>query len=203
VLDLLAAIPADYIGAALGVPIWASGWVRLARLLKVYRVYRLIWGLFSESQVSMALINLAIYFCGFVYLNHVAACFMFYIGKYQYLDHRNTRFDNRTWFTEFGTPPYHEYDSILDLPMIEQYIHSLYWAYATCGTVAYGDIIPVTITEKVYGFCVMILAKIFVAFIYAEAASVVSGFHASYTRHAQRKTTVKEWMEHSHLPTSL
>jgi hypothetical protein len=49
--------------------------------------------------------------------------------------------------------------------------------------VAYGDIIPVTPAEKIYGFFVMIIAKIFVAFIYAEAASVVSNYHSAYTAH--------------------
>ena len=85
--------------------------------------------------------------------------------------------------TEFASTAYHDYDHILDLPFIEQYIHSLHWAYATCGTVAYGDIIPVTPAEKLYGFLIMIFAKIFTAFIYAEAASVVSNYHAAYTTH--------------------
>lgn len=36
---------------------------------------------------------------------------------------------------------------------------------------------PVTPAEKIYAFIVMMIAKIFVAFIYAESASVVSGSH--------------------------
>jgi hyperpolarization activated cyclic nucleotide-gated potassium channel 2 len=79
--------------------------------------------------------------------------------------------------------------------MIEQYVHSLYWAYATCGTVAYGDIIPVTPVEKMYGFFVMILAKIFVAFIYAEAATVVANSHAAFTNYINKKALVKQWMQ--------
>jgi hypothetical protein len=84
--------------------------------------------------------------------------------------------------------------------MFDQYIHSLYWAYATCGTVAYGDIIPVTPAEKLYGFIVMIIAKIFVAFIYAEAATVVASSHAAYTAHINKKALVKQWMERTNLP---
>ena len=45
------------------------------------------------------------------------------------------------------------------------------------GTVAYGDIIPVAAAEKVYGIIAMIIAKVFTAFIYAEAANVVSSVH--------------------------
>jgi hyperpolarization activated cyclic nucleotide-gated potassium channel 2 len=79
--------------------------------------------------------------------------------------------------------------------MFDQYIHSLYWAYATCGTVAYGDIIPVTPVEKIYGFVVMIIAKIFVAFIYAEAATVVANSHADFTNYINKKALVKQWMQ--------
>ena len=67
----------------------------------------------------------------------------------------------------------------------------MYWAYATCGTVAYGDIIPVTPAEKIYAFVIMIVAKVFTAFIYAEAASVVSSYHSAYTKHTQKKKTIK------------
>ena len=48
-------------------------------------------------------------------------------------------------------------------------MHSLYWAYATCGIVAYGDIIPVTPFEKIFAILAMLAAKVFSAFIYAEA----------------------------------
>jgi hypothetical protein len=66
--------------------------------------------------------------------------------------------------------------------------------------VAYGDIIPVTPVEKIYGFLVMIIAKIFVAFIYAEAATVVASSHADYTAYINKKALVKQWMEHINLP---
>jgi hypothetical protein len=50
--------------------------------------------------------------------------------------------------------------------------------------VAYGDFIPVTPAEKCFGLVIMIIAKIFVAFIYAEAASVVSARNAAHTVYA-------------------
>ena len=50
----------------------------------------------------------------------------------------------------------------------------LYWAYATCGTVAYGDMIPVTNAEKIFDIIAMLLIKIWTAFLYAEAAKMMS-----------------------------
>ena len=58
------------------------------------------------------------------------------------------------------------------------------------GTVAYGDIIPVTIAEKTYGIIAMIIAKVYTAFIYAEAANVVSSFHSSFTEYVLKKKAV-------------
>ena len=87
--------------------------------------------------------------------------------------------------------------------MVEQYIHCLYWAYASCGTIAYGDIIPVTPAEKIYAFIVMITAKIFVAFIYAAAASLVSDYNAAHTRHMAKESMVQQWLAHGKLPGSL
>ena len=79
----------------------------------------------------------------------------------------------------------------------------MYWAYATCGTVAYGDIIPVTPVEKIYAFVIMIVAKVFTAFIYAEAASVVSSYHSAYTKHTQKKQKITKWMDHVKMDDSL
>lgn len=68
----------------------------------------------------------------------------------------------------------------------------LYFAYATCGTVAYGDLYPITPTERIYTFVIMIVAKFFTAFIYAEAAYVVTNSHAPYTEHLSHQIMVRE-----------
>jgi hypothetical protein len=54
----------------------------------------------------------------------------------------------------------------------------------------------VTPVEKIYALIIMITAKVFVAFIYAEAASVVSAYHSAYTEHTQREKVMKQWMNH-------
>ena len=151
----------------------------------------------------MVWFKLIIFFLGFIYFNHIAACLMFYIGKIQYEDYEYVRFDNRTWIKVFGEPEYHDYEPLLEMSMFDAYVNCLYWAYACWGTVAYGDIIPVTPAEKLYVFLIMIIAKIFTAFIYAEAASVVSNYHAAATEHNNRKTLVKQWMNSKNLPLSL
>lgn len=119
IIDSLAAMPIDYLAYAIGSPIWVRAWSRIFRLLKVIRIAKLLKFLSSNTKSSMMYYTLILYFIMFIYLNHFAACFMFYIGRIQYEEDPHARFDNRTWMSEFGNTPYHGYDHILDLPFIE------------------------------------------------------------------------------------
>jgi hypothetical protein len=58
--------------------------------------------------------KLLIYLICYIYLNHIAACLMFFIGKVQYEQQPHVRFDNRTWFSVFGEPSFHDYEPLLD-----------------------------------------------------------------------------------------
>ena len=78
----------------------------------------------------MVWFKLIIFFLGFIYFNHIAACLMFYIGKIQYEDYEYVRFDNRTWIKVFGEAEYHDYEPLLEMSMFDAYVNCLYWAYA-------------------------------------------------------------------------
>lgn len=81
IIDTVSAVPIDYIAYAIGSPIWARAWARCFRLLKGLRVYDILNFLSKNTKSSMTLYKLGVYFIMFIYLNHFAACFMFYIGK--------------------------------------------------------------------------------------------------------------------------
>ena len=42
------------------------------------------------------------------------------------------------------------------------------------GAVMYGDIIPFTLAEQLFTFCAMLTARIYLAFVFAEAANYLS-----------------------------
>ena len=66
---------------------------------------------------------------------------------------------------------------------IEVYGNFLYLASCTMGAVMYGDVIPMAMSEQVFTFCAMIVARMYLAFLFAEAASYLSSLHIAKSSH--------------------
>ena len=66
---------------------------------------------------------------------------------------------------------------------MEVYIPYLYLSSCTMGAVMYGDIIAFTLAEQLFTFVAMFSARIFLAFVFAEAASFLSQLHMNKSMH--------------------
>jgi hypothetical protein len=51
------------------------------------------------------------------------------------------------------------------------------------GSIAFGDVIPYAMAEQVYGVVAMFTSRIFLAFVFAEAASYQSSVHEIGSKH--------------------
>lgn len=54
------------------------------------------------------------------------------------------------------------------------------------GAVMYGDLIPLAMSEQLIDFFDMFGGKLFLSFLFAEAANYLSAVHSTQTAHANR-----------------
>ena len=62
--------------------------------------------------------------------------------------------------------------------MKRQYLASVYWAVTTMTTVGYGDIAPVTDSERIFTVFAMIVGGGFYGYVVAQATRIVMDFDA-------------------------
>ena len=69
------------------------------------------------------------------------------------------------------------------------------------GAVMYGDIIAFTLSEQAFTFVAMFSARIFLAFVFAEAASFLSQLHMNKSMHNQKLARIEQWMKLNSFPS--
>ena len=67
------------------------------------------------------------------------------------------------------------------------YVDALYWTTSTITTVGYGDIVPVTLSQKVYGIGVMMLGVGIYAYLIGNIASLISSLDPVRARYMQQR----------------
>lgn len=78
---------------------------------------------------------------------------------------------------------------------IELYIQFIYLSSCTMGAVMYGDIIPFAMSEQLFDFLAMFTCRIFLAFLFAEAASYLSSIHTSVSKHTNKVNSIIKWSD--------
>ena len=125
----------------------------------------------------------------------------FYIGRHE-VGHTR-RYDGQTLFGNTIDRDFLTLEPVTEMPIIEQYVHYVYLSACTMGAVMYGDLIPLTISEQMFTFGAMFVARIFLAFLYAEAAAYLSSVHSAYSNHVRVRTTVIKYLELHNLPIQM
>lgn len=122
-------------------------------------------------------------------------CFYYLVGRVEYK--RQPRYDGQTMFEDINNREFvNNMPLYLDQTIGERYVHLVYLSACTMGACIYGDIIPLALYEQLYTFVTMFTARIFLAFLYAEAASYLIRIHSSYSTHLKKLHNMKKWMRY-------
>lgn len=199
--DLLAVLPIDYFLLLFGVDQQTVAFVRALRLVKLYKPLDYIRTWRRHSNVKIALFTLFLMFILFVIISHVMGCMLFYVGRHEV--GQNRRYDGQTLFENTIERDFLTLKPVVEMSIIEQYVHFFYLSACTMGAVMYGDMIPLTLTEQMVDFCAMFVARIYLAFLYAEAAAYLSSVHSAYSNHVRVRSTIIKYLELHNLPIEM
>lgn len=152
-IDLVAILPLEFIVLALeGSVGQASNYVRLfrlARLLRLYRIRDCFEILSIDTRISLMTLTLVRNLVAAFFWVHVAACTMFFIAK-QSDDVENS---------------FLGYEGVHEMTPMHQYVTSLYWATVTWSTVGYGDFVAHNMAEKIWAVFYILISTIVQAWI--------------------------------------
>lgn len=218
IYDIFAAIPFDYLllpcrVAGLQVSDEAIRFLRILKFLKLKRVMETITIMKKHSSIPNSLITFTIFFILYVVLAHLMATSYIFIGKREV--GKKNRFDGQTMFSDVTSRNFITPDEAIsdkdfeylkptqEMTKLELYIQFIYLSSCTMGAVMYGDIIPYTMNEQMFDFIAMFTCRIFLAFLFAEAASFLSSIHKSASEHTKRVRRISRWSDSNHLPGNL
>ena len=196
-LDLIASFPLSW--ALSGVRINAlaneetaagtvGGLLRLLRLIRLLKLKPLL-GKIEEYLVNDTAVDcfrLARLVGLMLFTGHWLACLTFYTSLMDYDSHPD--------LCHLSTcSPF----------LSEQYVSSLYFAFATMTTVGYGDVYPSSTNERLISILSMGLATGLMGFIMGSISSLISKRKATYSDYRLKVLGLNQYMRKHNLPLDL
>jgi hyperpolarization activated cyclic nucleotide-gated potassium channel 1 len=172
ILDLISCLPLDYIFSNEPNTTILNKMLRILKVTRLYRIAKILRLLklmrffrsqfihslsqdhFFQSRVRRSFMFLVAIFL-FV---HITGCIWFYISSTDDLG-------QDSWIIKF---------SILDKPEGEVYITCIYFVFTTFTTVGYGDIVPTSISEKVFTMALLGFGVAFYSYMISAFSSSIS-----------------------------
>jgi CRP-like cAMP-binding protein len=181
--DVLSVLPLDLV--ALAAPIGTLGPAQVLSLFRINRLLRLLDATSAIARVEDCLtklvtassrthknfLRLSKLIVAIFLIAHVFGCVFFMIANQSHLSGDvNNWADSAGLFNgeaKQGTPP--STDEI-----VTRYVYSVYWAVAFLTTVGYGDVSPVSDTEKLYNIALFIVGTLVYATVIVYLQDIVS-----------------------------
>ncbi|KAG1678597.1 hypothetical protein FOA52_012604 [Chlamydomonas sp. UWO 241] len=172
--------------------------LRLLKMAKLARVmsnvnvrsaFRSLEDMFGKATMRMGqLLLLAI---GML---HWGACLFYYSAAWQ-------DFNDETWVWRADLVPNEYSDG--DANNAKRYIYALYWSVVSMTTVGYGDITPVSVSEKVIAIFIIIAGASLFAYFMGSMTSLIACSDSHSARLARKKAAVDDFLRDRKMPNRL
>lgn len=197
-VDLLAAIPFDWIAIAVVAPggedTRTARYLTLLGLLRLLRLYRVREALVAaEANLAISLLsstiarNLAFVF----YLAHWAACGFYFCA-------RMAGFGPATWVARATAGP-----ALRDASTSDRYLASLYWAVTVFTTTGFGDLVAVSAAETVWTILYMVAALVLGTYIIGTTTLLLIKGDSAKGAYRDRASALKTYSHLNNLPPQL
>jgi CRP-like cAMP-binding protein len=138
--DAISIIPLDYVLMISGSGQQTVAFIRLLRLIKLYKPFDYSRAYRKHSNSKVAPLTFFTFVVIFFLFAHLFWCITFYVGRLE-VDHQ-TRWDGNTMFKDMLDFPFLDLKPVMEMSLFEQYAHFFYFGSCTIGVYIYGDIIP-------------------------------------------------------------
>ena len=145
--------------------------LRLFKLLRILRAARIFQRLESAMEIDYTTLDMVKYLTIVLLTSHWMACLF---SMTQSIEEGEESWLHRSW-PEVANPR-------TDVPHWTLYVVALYWSVMTATTIGYGDVVPVTNTERLMCTVCMLCGGFMFGYIIGAVGNVITSRNA---RHAE------------------
>ena len=217
IVDFFSVFPLDLLISALtnadSVPTLAAlrlaRAVRLLRLAKMSRLFKLgsrfkhIFGSLTGGARRLLALILSLFV-----IMHVSAC-LFHFAAVQPASGNGDLDGGATWLATVSDWPIWSGNSYTDpsspsyVPISSRYIASMYFCTFTLLSVGYGDVHPITTTERAFALLLMLLGSSYLAFVISSTADIVTQLNSKQNQVRAKLAELAEWAADRVIPPAL
>ena len=158
--------------------------VRTLRLMRVTKIRQHLALLTQKLSHKLSILFTVLYLCLLMtVIAHWAACGFYYIAQL------NDSPGN--WIFTFN---------LENAEDREKYVTALYWAMTTLTTTGYGDIVPITTPERIYGSFVMVLSAGVFSYLIGKVGTVISRIERDSNEHRELVMDVTRYLRTAKVP---
>ena len=157
---------------------------RTLRLMRVTKIRQHFAVLEQKLSNKLSILVTTLYLCLLMTtIAHWAACGFYYIAQL------NDSPDN--WLATFN---------LQNTSEKEKYVTALYWAVTTLTTTGYGDIVPSTTSERIYGSLIMVLSAGVFSYLIGKIGTVISRIERDSNEHRELVMDATRYLRAAKVP---